>query len=254
MLPGTSRTFLHSVPGQKIVCHSNVATHEKTSKAAASEFLLKDNTSFLFAVFLQLGLVLERFFPSSSERTTLCPFSNAWSSNLLDYLTTLALIQSNNGVPNWGPNHATKHTVELLNQSGFPSSYITLLAGPEIQDNCRNAPNVESISLSRSYVCTTGPGLACWRTKSCWYCLFMTDFSHSCSEGEGFSVWEGEIYQYQLLQCLSEVKLEMETTRSSSAKDATVTFGCEGVNSMQTNWEQLVWTSAVIFSPSVLHQ
>lgn len=67
MLPGTSRTFLHSVPGQKIVCHSNVATHEKTSKAAASEFLLKDNTSFLFAVFLQLGSVLERFFPQAQS-------------------------------------------------------------------------------------------------------------------------------------------------------------------------------------------
>lgn len=58
----------------------------------------------------------------------LSALSYAWSSNLLDYLTTLALIQSNNGEPNWGPNHATKHTVELLNRCGpTPPSYITLL-------------------------------------------------------------------------------------------------------------------------------
>jgi len=57
----------------------------------------------------------------------LSDLSNAWSSNLPDCLTALALIQSNNGVANWGPNHATKHTVELLNQTGSSQSYITLI-------------------------------------------------------------------------------------------------------------------------------
>lgn len=68
--------------------------------------------------------------PSVQSRQ-LSALSYAWSSNLLDYLTTLALIQSNNGEPNWGPNHATKHTVELLNRSGSTPSYITLIIGPE---------------------------------------------------------------------------------------------------------------------------
>lgn len=50
-----------------------------------------------------------------------------WSSNLPDYLTTLVLIQSNNEAPNWGPNHATNRTVELLNRTGSSPSYITVI-------------------------------------------------------------------------------------------------------------------------------
>lgn len=58
------------------------------------------------------------------------PSAEAWSSNLLDYLTTLALIQSNNGEPNWGPNHATRaHSRAIDSIRLLPrfSSYITLL-------------------------------------------------------------------------------------------------------------------------------
>lgn len=56
------------------------------------------------------------------------PSAKPWSSNMRDYLTTLALIQSNNGGPNWAPNHATKKTVGPLNPlSSAPVSYITFL-------------------------------------------------------------------------------------------------------------------------------
>lgn len=56
------------------------------------------------------------------------PSAKPWSSSLRDYLTTLALIQSNNGEPNWAPNHATKKTVGPLNPlSPTPVSYITFL-------------------------------------------------------------------------------------------------------------------------------
>lgn len=60
------------------------------------------NGSFLI-MFLS---VIQGENPSVQSRQ-LYALSYAWSSNLLDYLTTLALIQSNNGEPNWGPNHAT---------------------------------------------------------------------------------------------------------------------------------------------------
>lgn len=59
------------------------------------------------------------------------PSANAWSSNLLDYLTTLANVHSHNGLANWGPNHATKHTVELLNQSGSTPLLHHTPHGPE---------------------------------------------------------------------------------------------------------------------------
>lgn len=51
-------------------------------------------------------------------------------------------------------------------------------------------PNVESISLSRSYRCSSGP--ACMPTdKTCWYCLIHDgSLPLFWSEGGEFSVWE----------------------------------------------------------------
>lgn len=91
----------------------------------------------------------------AAQNSQLSDLSNAWSSNLLDCLTTLALVQSNNGEPNWGPNHATKHTVELLNQIGSSPSYITLIMvwNPGWLQKC---PVWNPISLSCSCLCSSG--------------------------------------------------------------------------------------------------
>lgn len=126
----------------------------------------------------------------AAQNSQLSDLSNAWSSNLLDCLTTLALIQSNNGEPNWGPNHATKHTVELLSQTGCSPSYITLIMvwNPGWLQKCPACP---PISLSCSYL--RSPGQVCVpMCKTPWYCLFMTDFSHSRFVGKVLSAWEGE--------------------------------------------------------------
>lgn len=87
--------------------------------------------------------------------------SNAWSSNLPDYLTTLALIQSNNGVPNWGPNHATKRTVELLNQSGSTP----VLHHTRIQDDSENAQCGFHQLIALVLICALQAGSACRQSK-----------------------------------------------------------------------------------------
>lgn len=46
----------------------------------------------------------------SAPSSELSALSKAWSSNPLHYFSTLEPVQSNNGEPNWGPNHATEHT------------------------------------------------------------------------------------------------------------------------------------------------
>lgn len=109
----------------------------------------------------------------AAESRQLSALSNAWTSNLLDYLTTLALIQSNNGAPNWGPNHATKHTVELLNRSGSTST-LTSHSSWSRTGMTTEMLNVESISLSRSYLCASGQ-VHMPLCKTCGYCLSAID-------------------------------------------------------------------------------
>ena len=134
---------------------------------------------------LPLNDVFRAWFPSRQ----LSALSDAWSSNLPDYLTTLALIQSNNGEPNWGPNHATKHTVELLNQSGSTSSYITLLMETESgrTPECGIHPLITSLSRASGQVCMP-------TCKTCWCCFFSWQILSVFCVG-------GELSKYQLLQC-----------------------------------------------------
>lgn len=46
----------------------------------------------------------------SEQSGELSALSKAWSSNPLHCFSTLEPVQSNNGEPNWGPNHATERT------------------------------------------------------------------------------------------------------------------------------------------------
>lgn len=103
----------------------------------------------------------------SAQSNELPALSNAWSSNPLDYLNTLEAVQSNNGEPNWGPNHATERTqsVHWIKLARLPLT--SQPSGRRIQDPESSYQFIPVLSLlSRS-------GLM-YKTRS--YFLIMTDF------------------------------------------------------------------------------
>lgn len=148
-------------------------------------YIFVNNTTFK-QVCLDLQQCFPAWFPSfTAEQTTRCPQQcmkqqSAW---LLNHISAHPIKQWSTKL---GPKSRHK-----AHSWAIESMWLHLLLhhtphGPESRITPEMA-NVESISLSRSYLCTSGQ-VCMPPCKTCWYCLFLSDFSYSCSVGEVFLV------------------------------------------------------------------
>lgn len=163
MLPSIScpRTYNEELQHSSERWWNNTSWNIQTISFTASQARLERRPCIL-RVFTQIVFSLLKPFPPTSGEILAeslaaensVPSAKPWSSNMLDYLTTLALIQSNNGEPNWAPNHATKRTVGPLNPPGStPVSYITWPKYRHVQCGFRRPYRAAVVALKAGSAC-----------------------------------------------------------------------------------------------------
>lgn len=116
---------------------------------------------------------------AAAENRQLSALSNAWSCTLLDHLTTLAPVQSNNGEPSRGPK-AHSSAIELVWL--HPLSLTSHPPGPRIQDRSTNTQcGIHEPITGLIWELQTWS--ACWPTHHRYFLFWC--FSSFCVGGGG---------------------------------------------------------------------